>query len=68
MNLEVGDILEISNCFGTTKYKITRVTKNKALSLINGYEHSFQREISSDMAYPRESFNVNDYTVIKARQ
>lgn len=67
-NLEVGDILEVSNVFGASRYLITRVTKTLAMSkrAEDGYEHKFKREISSNMSHPAiRHNNLNKYKVIK---
>ena len=66
--VEVGDILVIDNGWtGATKFKITRVTKTlcKSLRKLDGYEHTYKREISNDMAKPYTQYNRNTYKVYR---
>ncbi len=68
--LMVGDTVVTKTFMGESEFLITRTTKTKALSEreSDGYEHSFQRFISSNMAYPYEQWNTTKYRVVRATQ
>ena len=65
--VEVGDIILIKTAFGSHKRLITRVTNTSSLSLreSDGYEYTYQREVSWDMGKPKEGWNTLDYTVFR---
>lgn len=64
--VQVGDTIVVDNCFGVRKFTVTRVTKTLALcKLPIGYEVKFQRNISNNMSYPRDIWNMTKYSVIR---
>lgn len=66
--LNVGDVLIVKNFLGTSRLKITRVTKTLAKSKRDdGYEHTFKREISGNMSHPYQPHSCTKYTVERAQ-
>ena len=64
--VEVGDLLITENCFGKSKYQITRITKTLAMSKReDGYEFKFKRQISGNMAHPYIEWSTTDYKVMR---
>lgn len=68
--VQVGDTIVVDTGLGVHHYPVTRVTKTLALSLreSDGYEHRFQRVISSDMNYPKVKWNQQRFRVIRGNQ
>ena len=64
---EVGDLIVIETCFGKTKFKVTRITKNLSLSIrdSDGFEYRFKRSVSHDMAHPKIRWNLTKYAVYR---
>ncbi len=65
--VEVGDVIVMTNALGGVhRFPITRVTKTLAKSKReDGYEYTFKRFISSDMAHPSRAWNTTEYEVQK---
>ena len=65
--VEVGDVIVTKNSLGgISRFPITRVTKTLAKSKRkDGYEHTFKRFISNNMAHPPERWDLTKYEVEK---
>jgi len=65
--VQVGDVIVTSHMWDS-HYPITRVTKTLAISARerDGYEFTFKREISHNMAHPYEQWNTIKYKVLSA--
>ena len=65
--VEVGDTIISTSFLGESHFPASRVTKTLAISKreSDGYEHRFQRYISSDMSYPQGKWNSVKYRVVR---
>lgn len=64
--LEVGDVLEVTNLFGTKKLTITRVSATLSFSKIkSGDERRFKRVVGFSMSHPYEKFSTIRYRAFK---